>query len=322
MPTPSGQPTSVKPTSGQPTSDAEQPEDYAVAVLGLGAMGLPMATRLAGTLDVHGFDIARNRLEMAAAAGVRCFDSARGAAAGTNAVLLAVRNGEQLQDVLFGPDGVAAVLSQGAVVVLTSTVGIDAIPATVERLAESGVDLVDAPLSGGPVRAGNGDLLIVVGAEPRALKQARPVLERLASTLTVVGDRPGDGQALKTVNQLLCGIHIAAAAEALALADALGLDPNRTLEALEAGAAGSFMLSNRGPRMLQAYSQDGADVLSRLDIFVKDMGIVGRATRAAGLPSPVAAAAEQLYLLGQSQGLAAADDSAVIRVLAPTKRTP
>lgn len=179
--------------------------------------------------------------------------------------------------------------------------------------------LVDAPLSGGPVRAGAGDLLIVVGAEPAALERARPVLELLASTLTVVGDKPGDGQALKTVNQLLCGLHIAAAAEALALADALGLDPARTLEALAAGAAGSFMLTNRGPRMLQAYSEEGAEVLSRLDIVVKDMGIVGRATRAAGVPSPLAAAAEQLYLLGQAHGLGAADDSAVIKVIAPAR---
>ena len=210
----------------------------------------------------------------------------------------------------------------GSVVVLGSTVGTDAIPATVERLAALGVDLVDAPLSGGPARAGAGDLLIVVGAEPAARERARPVLELLASTLTVVGDRPGDGQALKTVNQLLCGVHIAAAAEALALADALGLDREKTLAALEAGAAGSFMLSNRGPRMLQAYDEDGAEVLSRLDIFVKDMGIVGRAARAAGLPAPVAAAAEQLYLLGQAQGLAAADDSAVIKVVAPMRRHP
>ena len=137
----------------------------------------------------------------------------------------------------------------------------------------------------------------------------------------MVGDNPGDGQALKTVNQLLCGVHIAAAAEALALADALGLDQAKTLAALEAGAAGSFMLSNRGPRILEAYNEEGAEVLSRLDIFVKDMGIVGKATRAAGLAAPVAAAAEQLYLLGQAQGLAAADDSAVIKVVAPAKRT-
>jgi 3-hydroxyisobutyrate dehydrogenase len=302
------------------SSETANRSDYVVTVLGLGAMGLPMATRLTSRLTVHGFDVAAERLSLAAEAGVLPFPSAREAAAGADAVLLAVRNAAQLDDVLFGENGVAEVLAAGSVVILGSTVGTDTIPGTVERLAAHGVDLVDAPLSGGPARAGAGDLLIVVGAEPAALDKARPVLELLASTLSVAGDSPGDGQALKTVNQLLCGVHIAAAAEALALADALGLDRAKTLAALEAGAAGSFMLSNRGPRMLQAYTDEGAEVLSRLDIFVKDLGIVGKATRGAGLPSPVAAAAEQLFLLGQAQGLGAADDSAVVKVVAPSLR--
>ncbi|WP_138413189.1 NAD(P)-dependent oxidoreductase [Sinomonas gamaensis] len=294
---------------------------YTVAVLGLGAMGLPMATRLASRLTVHGFDISEDRLSLARDAGIETFGSAQEAARGADAVLLAVRNGAQLEDVLFGEADVARELARGAVVILTSTVGTGPVTATAERLAELGVDLVDAPLSGGPVRAGNGDLLVVVGAPESAIERARPVLDLLASTLTVVGDRVGDGQALKTVNQLLCGIHIAAAAEALALADAMGLDRARTLDALTAGAAGSFMLGDRGRRMLEAYDGEGAPVLSRLDIFVKDMGIVGRAARDVALATPVAAAAEQLFLLGQAMGLEAADDSSVIRVLAPELRS-
>ncbi len=224
---------------------------YTVTVLGLGAMGLPMATRLASELTVHGFDIAEPRLALAEEAGIRTFASAREAAMDADALLLAVRNGEQLHEVLFGEQGIASVLKPGAVVILGSTVGTDAIPATVAALAAFDVELVDAPLSGGPKRAGEGDLLIVVGASPSARAKAQPALDLLASTLTVVGDKPGDGQALKTVNQLLCGVHIAAAAEAMALADALGLDQAKTLAALEAGAAGSFMLSNRGPRILE-----------------------------------------------------------------------
>ncbi|ALJ19875.1 NAD(P)-dependent oxidoreductase [Microbacterium sp. No. 7] len=290
-----------------------------VAVLGLGAMGLPMATRLAETMPVRGFDIAEARLALAEAAGVARCASAEDAVAGADAVLLAVRDSAQLDDVLFGDRGIAAALRPGAIVILTSTVGTDGIQSVAAALAERDIDLVDAPLSGGPARAGAGDLLIVVGATPQAREKAQPVLERLASTLTVVGDRPGDGQALKTVNQLLCGVHIAAAAEALALADALGLDAERTLEALGAGAAASFMLGNRGPRILQAYDDGGAEVLSQLDIFVKDMGIVNKAARAARLATPIAAAAEQLYLLGAAQGLGSADDSAVIRVVAPQR---
>lgn len=291
-----------------------------VAVIGLGAMGLPMATRLAGTFDVSGFDIAQPRLDLAAGQGVRAATSAADAVADAEVVLVAVRTGEQLESLLFGEQPLSEHLRPGAVVLLTSTVGTAGIAEVAARLEAIGAHLVDAPLSGGPVRAGEGDLLIVVGASDTALAVALPVLERLASTLTVVGDRPGDGQALKTVNQLLCGVHIAAAAEALALADALGLDRERTLEALQAGAAGSFMLGNRGPRALQAYDDEGAEVLSRLDIFVKDLGIVGDAARAAHLATPVAAAAEQLFLLGEAAGLGDRDDSAVIRVVAPTRR--
>ncbi|WP_336502108.1 NAD(P)-dependent oxidoreductase [Microbacterium paraoxydans] len=290
-----------------------------VAVIGLGAMGLPMATRLAERFAVRGFDIAADRVALAAEAGVTPASSAADAVDGADAVLVAVRTGAQLDALLFGEDGLAPHLADGAVVILTSTVGTDGIDAIAAQLAVHGAQLVDAPLSGGPVRAGEGDLLIVVGATPSALETARPVLDQLASTLSIVGDKPGDGQALKTVNQLLCGVHIAAAAEALALADALGLDRARTLDALTAGAANSFMLGNRGPRALQAYDEDGAEVLSRLDIFVKDLGIVGDAARRAHLSTPVAAAAEQLFLLGEAQGLGALDDSAVIRVVAPER---
>ena len=292
-----------------------------VAVLGLGAMGLPMAARLAETLPVRGFDIAPARLALEQESGVVPADSASDAVSVAQVVLVAVRDAAQLNDVLFGSAGIAGSLPAGAVVVLTSTVGTDGVAEVAAALAEKGIGLVDAPLSGGPVRARQGDLLIVVGADPSALAVARPVLEALASTLTIVGERAGDGQALKTVNQLLCGVHIAAAAEALALADRLGLDLDRTLDALQAGAAASFMLGNRGPRMLQAWDEDGAEVLSRLDIFVKDMGIVGAAARRVGLPAPLAAAAEQSYLVAQTQGLGAADDSAVIRITAPTRRS-
>ena len=291
-----------------------------VAVVGLGAMGLPMALRLAEAFPVTGFDIAPERLQLLEGTAVKPAASAAAAVQGADAVLVAVRTPEQLHGLLFGEGGIAAGLKTGASVILTSTVGTDGLDAIVEQLAAGGIHLIDAPLSGGPVRAREGDLLIVVGAEPAALEQHRGVLEQLASTLTVVGDRPGDGQALKTVNQLLCGVHIAAAAEALALADALGLDRERTLEALTAGAANSFMLGNRGPRALQAYDEGGAEVLSRLDIFVKDLGIVGTAARAAHLSTPVAAAAEQLFMLGEAQGLGGEDDSAVIRVIAPELR--
>lgn len=294
--------------------------EMTVAVLGLGAMGLPMATRLSERFPVRGFDPFPERLELVAGTAVTPAGSAREAAQGAQVVLLAVRNRAQLEAALYGDDGVASVLAEGAVVVLTSTVGIDAVRDVAAQLTESGIGLVDAPISGGPVRAGKGDLLVTVGAQDGPYAAAEPVLDQLASTLVRIGSKAGDGQAMKTVNQLLCGVHIAAGAEALALAEALGLDPALALQTLGAGAAASFMLGDRGPRMLQAYDQEGAEVRSRLDIFVKDMGIVNQAARAAGLATPIAAAAEGLYLIGQANGQAAMDDSSVIKVIAPTRR--
>lgn len=288
------------------------------AVIGLGAMGLPMARRLAAVLPVTVFDIAAERRALVTAEGASEADTPAGAARDADVVLLAVRDQAQVDAALFGENGAADVLRPGAVVVLTSTVGPDAARATAARLAEQDVHLVDAPVSGGPTRAGNGDLLIVVGADAEARGLAAPVLDRLAGTLTVIGERPGDGQSLKAINQLLAGVHIAAAAEAVALSRGLGLDPETVIDSLSQGAAGSFMFGDRGPRMAQAYEEGvEVEVRSRLDIFVKDMGIVNGVARSAHVPVPLAAAAEQLYLLGERAGLAARDDSSVVTLLSP-----
>jgi 3-hydroxyisobutyrate dehydrogenase len=293
------------------------------AVIGLGAMGLPMATRLAARLPVSAYDIAEPRLAQLAAAGGTPAPTPADAARDADIVLLAVRDQSQVDNALFGENGAAATLRPGSAVILTSTVGPDAARSTAGRLAEQGILTVDAPVSGGPVRAGRGDLLIVVGAEDKALDLVRPVLDLLASTLTIVGPRPGDGQALKAINQLLAGVHIAAAAEAIALARGLGLDPATVVESLRHGAAGSFMFADRGPRMVEAYASDQApEVKSRLDIFVKDMGIVTGIAQDAHVPVPLASAAQQLYLLGEAAGLAAHDDSSVVTVLSPKNGSP
>lgn len=212
---------------------------------------------------------------------------------------------------MFGEDGAAPVLDPASVVVLTSTVGVEGARLVAARLAERGIELLDLPVSGGPARAGDGDLLALLGGSDEAVRRAQRVVDLLASTVAVVGPRPGDGQAMKVVNQLLAGVHIAAAAEALALAKGLGLDPQAALDALGSGAAASFMLANRGPRIIEALAGATPEVLSRVDIFVKDMGIVADAGRAAGVALPVAAAAEQLYRLGLLAGLGADDDSMI-----------
>ena len=297
----------------------------AVAVLGLGAMGLPMATNLAERFPVRGFDVVAERRALAERAGVVPTGTAAEAVAGADVVLIAVRDRAQLEQLLFGETGIAPHMARGAVVLLTSTVGDAGVRAVAPRLAEAGLRFVDAPVSGGPARAGAGDLLVVVGADDDAWAAAEDVLEVMASTLVRVGDAPGDGQAMKTVNQLLCGVHIAAAGEALALARALGLDAEVALKALMSGAASSFMLGDRGPRMLQVYDEDAGgphdvEVRATLNTFVKDMGIVSSAAKGAGLSTPVAAAAEQLYLQGAAHGLGDRDDSSVITVVAPPEK--
>lgn len=294
----------------------------AVAVLGLGAMGLPMAMNLAERFPVRGFDVVAERRALAERAGVVPTGTAAEAVAGADVVLIAVRDRAQLEQLLFGETGIAPHMARGAVVLLTSTVGDAGVRAVAPRLAEAGLRFVDAPVSGGPARAGAGDLLVVVGADDDAWAAAEDVLEVMASTLVRVGDAPGDGQAMKTVNQLLCGVHIAAAGEALALARALGLDAEVALKALMSGAASSFMLGDRGPRMLQVYDEDAgsAEVRASLNTFVKDMGIVTSAAKGAGLSTPVAAAAEQLYLQGAARGLGDRDDSSIITVVAPPER--
>ncbi|WP_115727761.1 NAD(P)-dependent oxidoreductase [Actinomyces culturomici] len=288
---------------------------FRIAVLGLGAMGLPMAANLAKSFDVVGYDLFEARRDLATAQGLGVAATAPEAATGADFALIAVRNAAQLEDVLYGEQGVVPVLAEGATIILTSTVGAAAVEGVAARLADAGLGLVDAPVSGGPVRAGEGDLLVVVGATPAVWERAKPVLDAMAGTLVLVGDEPGKGQSMKTVNQLLCGVHIAAAGEALALAGALGLDQRMVLDALMAGAAESFMLGNRGPRAIEAYEGAEPEVCSRLDIFVKDMGIVTAAAKSAGISVPVAAAAEQLYVLGNAQGRGADDDSTVIRVV-------
>ena len=291
-----------------------------VAVIGLGAMGLPMASHLATTFPVTGFDPFAPRRELASQSGVTAEATPAAACPDADIALLAVRDHAQAETALFGPDGVLTTLKPGSPVILTSTVGPDAARDLADKLEAAGYPLIDAPISGGPVRAGTGDLLIVVGATPDALAAAQPVLDALSSTLTIVGPRPGDGQALKAINQLLAGVHIAAAAEAIALARGLGLDPAIVIEALSQGAAGSFMFADRGPRMLQAYT-GGAEVKSRVDIFVKDMGIVTTVGRTSHVPLPLAAAAQQLYLIAEAAGLGAHDDSSVVTILSPKEAT-
>jgi 3-hydroxyisobutyrate dehydrogenase len=282
-----------------------------VGWVGLGAMGLPMAHSVvrAGYRPVA-YDIDPGRAGSLAADGVKPAASIPEVAAGADVLVLMVATPDQAEDVLFGDDPAAPSLAPGSVVMVMATVGPAAVQHWADQLAEHQVNVVDAPVSGGVARAAAGDLLVMVSGPQAAVERVQPLLDAMASSAPVVGSVPGDGQKVKLVNQLLCGVHIAVTAEALAFAEAMHLDPAATWEVVRRGAAASFMLDDRGERMVHG----SGETKSALDIFVKDMGLVLDAARACGYPAPLASAAGQLYLAGRRAGLGRHDDSAVIEI--------
>ncbi|TCO40523.1 3-hydroxyisobutyrate dehydrogenase/putative dehydrogenase [Kribbella antiqua] len=281
--------------------------------IGLGAMGGPMAQCVAAAgYPVSAYDVSLERARSLAGGDLTAVDSIRAAATGATVLVLMVATPDQVEAVLFGEGGAAGELEPGAVVVVMATVGPGPVESWARRLGELGVGLVDAPVSGGVARAAKGDLLVMVSGSAEDLAATRPIIDAMASTAPVVGPVPGDGQKVKVVNQLLCGVHIAVAGEALALADSMGLDVEATWEVLKAGAAGSFMFGDRGGRMVAGAFDD---VRSALDIFVKDMGIVTTTAKSVDQPTPLAAVAEQLYLTGRRKGLGRKDDSIVYGIL-------
>ena len=280
-----------------------------IAFVGLGAMGLPMARRLAAAgFRVRGHDMDPGRGAALAAAGGECPGSLTRTAGGADVLLVMVVDAAQAEDVLFAQEAVAQ-LAPDAVVVLMATCPPRAVAALAERVEALGRAFVDAPVSGGVVGAEGGGLTIMAAASPDVLAAVRPVLDALGDRVFHVGTRAGQGATVKAVNQLLCGVHIAAAAEALALAGSVGVELPVVLEILSGSSASSWMLRDRGRRMLEADPR----VTSAVDIFVKDLAIVVEAGRDARAALPLAALAHQLFLSTSGRGDGTADDSQVIR---------
>ena len=272
-----------------------------------------MAKRLvgAGFEFVKVFDVLEERTRPLVALGAVSTASPKDAAEGSEALVLMVANADQAKGVLFGEGGAAEALPEGAAVVIMSTIGPQDVRELANALAERGLRTLDAPVSGGVARAEKGDLLIMAGGPEDLFEELRPVLGAMGSSVVHCGPHVGDGQAVKLVNQLLCGVHIAAAAEALAYAEALGLAPRFVFETIRHGAANSFMLEDRGERMLE---EAFVPPKSALDIFVKDMGLVRNAAEERGFETPLSSAALELYLTGKEAGLGTEDDSGVIRM--------
>jgi 3-hydroxyisobutyrate dehydrogenase-like beta-hydroxyacid dehydrogenase len=280
-----------------------------VGVIGLGSMGLgaALSLRRAGH-DVVGCDVRRDAGAELEREG--CAWAATPAdLAGCEAVVVFVVNAAQAETVLFGPQGCLAPLPPGAVVLCCTTVAPAVARSMAERVTASGRLFLDAPVSGGAVAAREGRMSVMASGAEAAFAAAEPVLSAMAAKVWRLGDEAGVGSTVKMVNQLLAGVHIAVAAEAMALGIRAGADPQTLFEVISGSAGSSWMWQNRIPHVLA-----GDDTpLSAVNIFVKDLGIVLDQARALTFPLPLAAAAHQLYLAAAAAGHGGRDDAFVIR---------
>ncbi|NMP21399.1 NAD(P)-dependent oxidoreductase [Sulfobacillus harzensis] len=278
--------------------------------IGAGAMGFPMVQAL---LDkgwtVKVYDVKPEPIHALAREGAIGLNTVNGEFADVQALGLMVQNFSQCRDVLLN-QGVIEQLRPGTLLAVFSTIG----PAAAETVASwaepQKVRVLDAPVSGGPRRA-RGHLSMMYSGAPETIEQAQPLMEALADTRYHVGDRVGQGQAVKTINQLLAGVHIAVSAEALTLAEKMGMNPELVLDVVSQSAGSSWMFKDRAPRMLH---RDYQPPKSALAIFVKDLGIVQEAAQSVGMPLILASSAFQLFQSGASRGMAHLDDSSVVDV--------
>jgi putative dehydrogenase len=281
-----------------------------VGVIGLGTMGMGAALNLVKHgHEVHGCELREAARAELQTTGGQAVARAADLPAGLEALIVFVVNAAQANEVLFGADGCAARLPRGAVVLCCTTVAPEAARALSARLGEIGVPMLDAPVSGGMVAARAGSLTVMASGPEAAFAKAQPVLDAIAGKVWRLGEAAGAGSTVKMVNQLLAGVHIATAAEALALGIRAGADPRTLFEVISSSAGSSWMWQNRVPHILA-----GDDTpLSAVNIFVKDLGIVLDQARALTFPLPMAAAAHQLFLAAAAAGHGGRDDAFVIR---------
>jgi L-threonate 2-dehydrogenase len=281
-----------------------------IAFAGLGAMGWPMASQLKeGGFQVLGIDALEQRAKEFNGKAISIEEQSRFLAC-CDALFLMVVNAEQVRSLLF-EKGVVESLGEGAYIVQMSTISPNDAAAVAKDVAAVRPDLryLDAPVSGGVVGARAGELTIMASGAQDALAGCRPAFDVLGKAVYEAGQEPGQGAAMKAVNQLLCGVHIAAAAEALALAEKSGIDASLMLSMVTGSAASSWMLKDRGPRMID----EPGDVTSVIDIFCKDMGIVCDSAKDSKAFTPLAETARQLFVSTSQRGEGLLDDSQLIR---------
>ena len=282
-----------------------------VALIGLGAMGSGMAASLrrAGH-EVHACDVRPGVAEaFAREGGVACATPAD-AARVCDVVISVVVNAAQTEAVLFGAGGAAAAMRTGGVFVMCSTVDPNVSIAFESRLEAFGIGYLDAPISGGAAKAASAQMTIMGAGRPAAWERCAPLLDAMAAKVYRLGDKAGNGSKVKIINQLLAGVHIAAAAEAMALGLREGVDATALYEVITHSAGNSWMFENRMAHVLAGdYTP-----LSAVDIFVKDLGLVLDTARASKFPLPLASTAHQMFMQASSAGYAREDDAAVIKI--------
>ncbi len=281
-------------------------------VFGLGSMGFGIAASLLrGGVPTRGFDLnpsPEQELQEQGGSELPRNEALREA----DNVISVVVNAAQSEALLFGEDGVSAHLKKGAVVISCATVPPVFARDCEARLAELGIHYLDAPISGGAAKSARGELTIMAAGRPQAFDVAKPALDAIAERVFRLGDEAGPGSAMKIVNQMLAGVHIAAAAEALTFGIAQGIDPKQTLEVISQCAGSSWMFENRGPHIAEGdYTPHSA-----VEIFVKDLGIVLDIARGARFSAPLSATALQQFVAASGAGYGGEDDAAVAKVYA------
>lgn len=282
-----------------------------IGFIGLGAMGMGMAqVLLKAGFTVRGYDVMPAAVDRFTGAGGVGVPTAAATAEGTDLLILMVLNAEQVESVLFGGEGAAAKLSAGGVVMVCSTVPPAFARQTADRLYALGLEMLDAPVSGGTGRAADGTLSMMTSGHPAAYERAEPVLAALAANVYRLGDECGQGSTMKMINQLLAGVHIVSAAEAMTLAAKSGMDLQTVYDIICTSAGGSWMFQNRMPHVLE----DDYTPHSAVDIWIKDLGIVLETGKAERFPLPLTAAAYQIYVAASALGWGRIDDAGIVKV--------
>jgi putative dehydrogenase len=294
-------------------SELPRTRNQRIGFIGVGVMGYPMARNLlqAG-FPCTIYDVNPLPVEALVAEGATAASSAAEVAQQCDILITMVVNDEQFAATLFEPGNAAFALKPGAIVMGMSTMSVKMVQEASLRLQQMNIGYLDAPVSGGETGATQGTLSIMVGGSPEVFKRCEPVLQILGSNIYHIGERVGDGQAVKMINQLMVCVHNAIAAEALTLGEKVGLDKAMLLEIIGKSAGNSWIFSDRGPRMV---SENFAPPKSALRILVKDLGFVVDTANSLGYPLLLGSVAHQLYKIASDKGWSHLDDSIMIKLM-------